>query len=134
MNFLIVRLIEIKEQMNKMKKIFPPIFLFLFFLILGMSFNVGAVVVKESSEISNPLETTSFTDLLSKIIAWIRNIGLLIGVAMVIYSGFLFMSAGGEEDKITTAKKALLWTLIGIAILLMGEGFITLIKNIITVD
>ncbi len=44
------------------------------------------------------------------------------------------MSAGGEEDKITTAKKALLWTLIGIAILLMGEGFITLIKNIITVD
>lgn len=37
---------------------------------------------------------------------------------MFVYTGFLFVTAGGSEEKLTTAKQALLGTVIGAAIVL----------------
>lgn len=45
-------------------------------------------------------------------------IGGVISVLMIVYSGFLFVTAQGNESKITKAKDALLYACIGAAILL----------------
>ena len=45
-------------------------------------------------------------------------IGAVVSVFFLIYSGFLFVTAQGSEDKLKTAKTTLLYTIIGIAILL----------------
>ena len=45
-------------------------------------------------------------------------IGGVIAVLMIMYAGFLFVTAGGEPAKITKAKDALLYAAIGAAILL----------------
>ncbi len=44
-------------------------------------------------------------------------IGSIVVVIMIIYSGFLFVTARGSEDKIDTAKHVLKYVVIGTAIL-----------------
>ena len=50
-------------------------------------------------------------------------------VLAIIYSGFLFVAAQGNSEKLGEAKKALLYTLVGAAILLGSLAIAELIKN-----
>lgn len=45
-------------------------------------------------------------------------IGAVVVVFFIIYSGYLFVTAGGNEDKISDAKNTFKWVVIGSAILL----------------
>lgn len=77
----------------------------------GTNINIG---------IKNPL--SSEIDSIPAFIEAIINIVLVVGVPIVvlavIYVGFLFVKAQGKPEEITKAKKALLYTLIGAALLL----------------
>jgi len=71
--------------------------------------------------ISNPLKsgTDTVPKLLELIIkSFIVPIGGVIVTFMFIYTGFLFVMAQGNEQKITTAKETLKNTIIGAAIVL----------------
>ncbi|MGB9609008.1 MAG: hypothetical protein ACPL3E_01385 [Minisyncoccia bacterium] len=70
-----------------------------------------------------------FFDGLANIIA-----GLFWTAAIIaaIWSGFLFLTSGGNEEKATKAKKMLWYTIIAIIIGLMAFGLPSLIKNILT--
>lgn len=45
-------------------------------------------------------------------------IGAVVAVMMIMYAGFLYVTAGGDPGKIKTAHQALTWAVIGAAILL----------------
>jgi len=112
---------------NKLVK-YPLLLISIFILVLFIPF----VVYGANSNLPNPIGTTDFSKLVESIIEWIVNIGILIAVIMIVYSGILFMISRGNDDDITKAKKALTWSLIGLAILIMGKTWITLIKNILS--
>ena len=80
--------------------------------------NPGDVVVP--IELKNPFSGgDSLFALLEKIISDIlMPIGGVLAVLAFIYSGFLYVMAQGNESKLATAHKALLYTSIGTAILL----------------
>lgn len=82
-------------------------------------------------EIPNPIETEDFTDLVNQIGRFIFNISIPLAVILIIYSGILFLTSQGDQEKVTKAKKALTYTLIGLTIVLIGKGFISLIKSIL---
>ncbi len=42
--------------------------------------------------------------------------GLALAVILIIWSGFLFVTALGNDEKIKKAKKTFLWTLVGTAV------------------
>ncbi len=44
--------------------------------------------------------------------------GMPIIVLFIIYGGFLFVTAGDNEAQITKARKTILWTLVGAAVLI----------------
>jgi hypothetical protein len=70
--------------------------------------------------IPNPLSTgNSLFGLLATIINEILlPIGGILAVLAFIYSGFLFVTAQGKEKQIETARRALLYSAIGTAVLL----------------
>jgi len=76
-----------------------------------------------SLSITSPLEATTFADFVGEIASYIRDIALVISVIMFLWSGFLFLTSQGNEEKVTKAKKALTWAIIGLAICIIGEGF-----------
>lgn len=85
----------------------------------------GGVNTNAGTQLINPLKANSFNDLLSGIEDVIINVGTVVVVLMVIYVGFMFVTARGEPAKISAAKQALLWTLIG-ALILLGAKAIQL--------
>lgn len=62
----------------------------------------------------------------------ILPIGGVLAVLAFIYSGFLYVTAQGNETKIATAHRALLYTAVGTAILLGAWVISAVIENTIT--
>jgi len=74
----------------------------------------------------------SVPDLIHTILVGVLKIGLPIIVLAVIYCGFLFVFARGNPEKLTKAKDALLWTLVGAAILLGSWAIAQMIQVTVT--
>lgn len=53
-----------------------------------------------------------------------------LAVLMTLVVGFLFLVSGGDPGKATTAKKALFFMLIGVAVLILAPGIASLISDI----
>ncbi|MFA5783202.1 MAG: TrbC/VirB2 family protein, partial [Bacteroidales bacterium] len=79
----------------------------------------------------NPLgdNTQTLSGFVEKILKGVIKIGMPIIVLAIIYSGFLFVSAQGNSEKLSEAKRALLYTLIGAAILLGSWAIALLIRD-----
>lgn len=104
--------------MNFIKKSWYKLFLFIFILITPF-FAFSVACVPSAGKICNPVPTmTSVPGLIQKILDGALRIGIPVVALAIIYCGFLFVSASGNTDKLTKAKDALLWTLIGAAVLL----------------
>lgn len=82
-------------------------------------------------EIENPIEAESLVDLAKAIGKFIFQIAIPIAVIIIIYAGILFLTSGGDKEKVGKARKALFYAVVGLAIILIGQGFFTLIKSIL---
>ena len=71
--------------------------------------------------IKNPLCVNSIAGLIAVLLDLISKIGLVAALMMIIYSGFLFVTARGDTSKLETARKTFLYTVIGAAILLAAN-------------
>lgn len=83
--------------------------------------------------IPNPFNCTGNCTIIDLITAILRNIVMpiaAVGVTFwIIYAGFGFLSAQGNQTKITAAKENLLWSLIGAGILLGAVGISAVVQN-----
>ena len=75
----------------------------------------------------NPLGpgTTNIEQFLNDILAFVIRIGTVVVILMLVYVGYLFVVARGEPGKITEARAALLWTVVG-ALVLLGAQVIAI--------
>ena len=70
-------------------------------------------------KLCNPLQgITDLNTFIKAILDIVLTIGIPIVALAIIYCGFLFVSAQGKPEEISKAKKALMYTLIGAAVLL----------------
>lgn len=69
-------------------------------------------------KISNPLSSGSFTDLVESVAATVAKLGATVAAIFIIYSGFKFVAARGNEEELKKAKQNFFWVVIGTAILL----------------
>lgn len=83
--------------------------------------------------LSNPLNSSSFVEVVGKVADFAAKIGVPIAAVFIIYSGFLFVTARGSEDKLKSAKETFTWTIIGTAILMgawvLAKAITTTIKS-----
>ena len=64
-----------------------------------------------------------------KIVQWVLTLLGLIAVIMIIYGGFIWLTAGGNEDKVSTAKRIISAAVIGLIIVLLAWAIITFVVN-----
>ncbi len=78
----------------------------------------------------NPGGITGIPDLLGRgITAMVMFMGT-IALALVIYAGFMWMTAGGNETKIAKARMIIVWTLLGTIAIGASYGFVTFVIKI----
>jgi len=72
----------------------------------------------------NPLKFGTLPQFLSEVLKVVAEIALPIVVLFLVYVGFLFVTAQGNEEKLKEAKKYLLWTIIG-ALIVLGASVLS---------
>lgn len=72
----------------------------------------------ESGTFCNPIGFGSFMEFVNAILGVVMKIGIPVAAMFIIYSGFLFVKAQGNEAELTKAKSAFTYAVIGTAILL----------------
>ncbi len=119
------------------KKYFYPAFLFLLLVLITPFHSVKANPTSTSTgldiqvKLNNPLNDSikSIPDLIVKILKIVRTIAIPIVVLLIIWAGFKFVWARGNPTELTKAREALMWTLIGAAILLGATLLVEIIKG-----
>lgn len=83
--------------------------------------------------IKNPIAPIDSIDgLLVTILNGLITLGVPVVALAIVYSGFLFVSARGNPEKLTKAKEALLYTVIGAAVLLGALAIAKMVKTTVT--
>jgi hypothetical protein len=106
------------------------IFLIIFASLLGLVGLASAQIY-----LVNPLgATNTFPLLLDKIITAVAQVVGVLSILMLIIAGILFITSAGDPGRVTKAKDALKYAIIGAAIALAAGGLVQLIKTIIGVQ
>jgi len=108
------------------KSIIGGIFLTVVFLSFLFCATQAAAI-----EITNPLNYTTFDQLIKAIIIFLRNLALVVTALVIVLAGFYFVTAAGDPAKVTKAKQMILYALIGLAIVLAAEGIVALMGKVI---
>jgi len=82
--------------------------------------------------IKNPLAFDDIGSFIQAAADQVRNIAIIIAVIFLIWAGFKFVTAQGNESELKKAKEMLWYTIIGIAVILGAWVFVSAIKT--TVD
>ncbi len=84
--------------------------------------------------IPNPLGSggKDIPTLIDTIATWLLGIGSTIAVMIVIWAAFLFMTSGGNKERVTKARKTLWYAIIGLTILLLAKGVTSIIQNFLS--
>ncbi len=73
------------------------------------------------TQLQNPLNVTSIQKLVARILQIVVAIGAPVVIFFLVYAGFLFVTARGNETTLARAKQAIFWTIIGGLILLGAQ-------------
>ena len=99
--------------MKNFKKIKVSILVLVLLSVAAFSFAQTPIVT-----LHNPLSVNSFYAFIKAILDAVVVISIPIITLAIIYSGFLFVKARGNEGELEKAKHTLLYTIIGAAIVL----------------
>ncbi len=109
---------------NRIQVFFLTLLLALPLVTLGVNSPPGG-----KNKIDNPLKNDDLFAFINSIIDAALKIGAVVAVLAIIFAGFMFVTAQGDEEKIKTAKRILLYAAIGIVILLGARVISDVIIN-----
>ncbi len=92
----------------------------------------GSQTQSTGGTLVNPLNAKTIQELLAIVLKGIVQIGSIIIVLALVWVGFLFVFAQGNEEKVKSARAALMWTVVGGLVLLGAQGIAMVLQS--TVD
>ncbi|MFA6909052.1 MAG: hypothetical protein WC289_04165 [Patescibacteria group bacterium] len=84
------------------------------------------------------LGTSDLQSTVTKIIQWVLGLLGLIAVIMILYGGFIWMTAGGNEERVETAKKIITAAVVGLVVVLLAWAIVIFVirtgENVAGID
>ena len=81
--------------------------------------------------IENPLKYETFDQIIKALINFVFTIALAAAPLMIIIAGFLFVTAAGNPDKVSQAKRIIWYTVIGLVIVFLANTLVDIIQKIV---
>jgi len=91
-------------------------------------------VQAEIIKIDNPLKYDKIEDIIPAITSVLKGIAISIGVIMIIIGGIQIMTGmmtGEKESKVLKGKKTVTWTVIGVAIVILVDFIVGIVKELL---
>lgn len=90
------------------------------------------VLAADPVQIENPLGVDAdFTSVMDKIIDFVFKIAVVLAPLMIVVGGAIFVTSGGNLQKTDQAKKIMIWTAVGLLVIIMAKGIIALIRQLL---
>ena len=103
-----------------------------FFSGINTVFIQTANAALPSFGIRNPIRFDGgLEEIFALIINFLTNIMFIIAPVMYLWAGFQYLTSAGDDKKIKSAKNTIIWTTVGVAIILIGEGIIYIIRSLL---
>ena len=74
--------------------------------------------------------TTSLVSTIMGLVNWMAWAVGLAAVVMGLYAGILFITAGGDATKVTTARNILLYAIVGIAVAILAFSLVAISQSV----
>ena len=87
-------------------------------------------VSSASAQLVNPLASQNFQELLDRIINGLSWIGLALAPMFVLIAAFYLLTAAGNPAQIERGKRIIVYTLVGILVIIMAKGMVAFLFNI----
>ncbi|MBI4128882.1 MAG: hypothetical protein HY460_02415 [Parcubacteria group bacterium] len=102
--------------------------------VIGAAQFVGPIAPSEPCPDCPRSNISTIEDILgvmNRIVNWFFALVLILAVIFLLWAAIRFFTAGGDEEAIASARWAVAWALVGIAIALLAKGLILLIANLV---
>jgi len=117
---------------NMTKKLFFLAILSILYMFLLSTNLVLANTTPLTINIPNPIETTSTIELINRVSNYLLWMAVILGPMVIVAAALIFLTSGGNDRKITTAKKMLLYAVLGLALALVSKGIVSLVKDFLS--
>lgn len=78
---------------------------------------------------ANPIEANDFGTVVIAIADLMMKVGIPAAAIFLVYAGFLFVTARGNEQQLATAKQVFIWTVVGTAIIVGAKYIASAVVN-----
>ena len=92
---------------------------------------LGATPVDGQVTFPNPLTSTSISEVVDKISDWLFNLAIVAAPVLLVIGGIIFMTAAGDPGRLSTAKRMILWTVVGFLVILLSQGLISVVVGLL---
>jgi hypothetical protein len=82
-------------------------------------------------EIPNPLKCGDIPCVLDEIASFLFWLATPILTIMVLWAAFLFLTSGGDPNRVRAARNTLIWAAVGFAVVFINKGIALIIKEIL---
>jgi len=104
---------------------------FLFYSVIITAVLCANSVIAGDIVIKNPIKTESFAKIIENTLLWVLGIAGSIALFMLIVGGIMYITSGGDEQKVATAKKIFNFTVLGLIVVLLSYSIIKVLNDIL---
>jgi len=87
------------------------------------------VTIRSGFGLTFGLGTADLESSVVRIVQWVLGFLGLIAVIFILYGGLIWMMAGGNEEKVTKAKKTIVAAVVGLVVVLIAWSIITFVVS-----
>jgi len=102
-------------------------------LVLGVQMllvsGMGFAQLSFAQGIQSPIKAESLEVLIADIVKWALGLTAVLAVAFIVYGGFLYISAAGDESQLKAGKQAIIGAVIGIIVIGLAYAIVQFVVN-----
>ncbi len=83
------------------------------------------------AHIDNPLNQGSLWEAIDALINFLFVLSLAVAPILLIYAGFILLTKSGDPGATTQAKKIIMWTMIGLSVVLFAKGVPSVVMGVL---
>jgi len=104
-----------------------------FFLIgfFSLAFLIPRGLKAYTINLEDLFQSTTLEEIIERLVGLIFTVSIVLVPLMIVLAAYLFMTAGGNPQQVAQAKKLITWTLIGFLIVLLSQGIIVMMKQLL---
>jgi hypothetical protein len=124
---------DVKSKEKILKLFFIPLLLILIVQYPGNALAACGTCPTDAI-VCNPLCYDTFQELIDKLINILSIFAFALVPLMIVWAGMLFITGNGDPNKLSKAKNIMLYTAIGIGIILLARAIVWGIRSLLGVQ